>query len=102
MPGCRVADDFNHVLGDPAEGRLATALRYRDSSFLPDIRVSGPAGRRRNHVRAHPGGAGRHSVQAAMANQPDLSGMTVSRREAQKPGGGGKLMLGESTMGLAA
>ena len=35
VPGCRVADDFRHPLGDPAEGRLATALSYRDSSACP-------------------------------------------------------------------
>jgi carboxyl-terminal processing protease len=28
LPGCSVADDFNHQLGDPAEGRLAAALNY--------------------------------------------------------------------------
>ncbi|MDE2449205.1 MAG: peptidase [Gammaproteobacteria bacterium] len=28
VPGCSVADDFNHALGDPAEGRIATALAY--------------------------------------------------------------------------
>ena len=33
--GCRAADDFGHALGDPAEGRLATALSYRDSSTCP-------------------------------------------------------------------
>ena len=41
VPGCRAADDFSHPLGDPAEGRLATALSYRDSSACP---VSVPAG----------------------------------------------------------
>ena len=35
VPGCRVPDDFSHPLGDPAEGRLATALSYRDSSVCP-------------------------------------------------------------------
>ena len=35
VPGCRVADDFSHPLGDPLEGRLATALSYRDSSTCP-------------------------------------------------------------------
>ena len=35
LPGCRAADDFSHPLGDPAEGRLATALGYRDSSVCP-------------------------------------------------------------------
>lgn len=28
VPGCSVADDFGHALGDPAESRLATALAY--------------------------------------------------------------------------
>jgi C-terminal processing protease CtpA/Prc len=28
VPGCSVADDFDHALGDPSEGRLATALAY--------------------------------------------------------------------------
>ena len=35
VPGCRVADDFSRPLGDPSEGRLATALSYRDSSTCP-------------------------------------------------------------------
>jgi hypothetical protein len=30
LPGCSVADDFTHALGDPAEARLATALAYRN------------------------------------------------------------------------
>lgn len=29
FPGCSVADDFTHALGDPSEGRLAAALAYR-------------------------------------------------------------------------
>ena len=28
VPGCSVADDFAHALGDPGEGRLAAALAY--------------------------------------------------------------------------
>jgi carboxyl-terminal processing protease len=28
VPGCSVADDFGHALGDPTESRLATALAY--------------------------------------------------------------------------
>ena len=35
VPGCRAADDLSHALGDPAEGKLATALRFRDSSTCP-------------------------------------------------------------------
>ncbi len=30
LPGCSVADDFSHALGDPAEARLAAALAYRN------------------------------------------------------------------------
>jgi len=29
LPGCSVADDFNHSLGDPLEARFAAALAYR-------------------------------------------------------------------------
>ena len=35
VPGCPVVDDFSQPLGNPAEGRLATALSYRDSSVCP-------------------------------------------------------------------
>jgi carboxyl-terminal processing protease len=35
VPGCSVADDFAHALGDPAEARLAAALGYRTSSSCP-------------------------------------------------------------------
>jgi hypothetical protein len=35
LPGCSIADDFTHALGDPAEGRLAAALDYRTSSSCP-------------------------------------------------------------------
>jgi hypothetical protein len=51
-PTCQVADDFNHQLGDPTEGRLAVALNYRATgsctiagaasvakSAMPDPRV---------------------------------------------------------------
>jgi C-terminal processing protease CtpA/Prc len=35
VPGCAVADDFTHGLGDPAEALLATALSYRTNSICP-------------------------------------------------------------------
>jgi carboxyl-terminal processing protease len=35
LPGCSVADDFAHALGDPAEARLAVALGYRISASCP-------------------------------------------------------------------
>jgi hypothetical protein len=44
VPGCAVADDFAHALGDPAEGRLAAALAYRFSRSCPLASGSGSAG----------------------------------------------------------
>jgi hypothetical protein len=35
LPGCAVADDFGHALGDAAEFRLAAALAYRTSPTCP-------------------------------------------------------------------
>lgn len=32
LPGCEVADDYDHLLGDEDEARLAAALFYRDNS----------------------------------------------------------------------
>jgi len=35
IPGCPVADDFNHALGDPAEGLLSAALAYQQTGSCP-------------------------------------------------------------------
>jgi hypothetical protein len=35
LPGCSVADDFNHALGDPQESRLASALAYLGGAGCP-------------------------------------------------------------------
>lgn len=35
VPGCSVADDFSHALGDPAESVLSAALNYRLSGSCP-------------------------------------------------------------------
>ena len=35
VEGCSVADDFTAPLGDPAEGRLAATLAYRDNQTCP-------------------------------------------------------------------
>ncbi len=32
VPGCSVADDFTHALGDPTEARIAAALTFRASN----------------------------------------------------------------------
>ena len=42
LPGCQVADDFAHALGDPAEGRLAAAVGYRANLTCPPA-TSAPA-----------------------------------------------------------
>ena len=49
LPGCAVADDYTHALGDPAEGRLAAALQYRASGSCPaplpsSVRLAGLLG----------------------------------------------------------
>lgn len=40
LPGCAAGDDFSHDLGDPLEGRLATALTYARDGRCPAV-VSG-------------------------------------------------------------
>src|SRR5215467_8086276 len=35
IPGCSVADDFTHMLGDPAEARYAAALSYSVNQTCP-------------------------------------------------------------------
>jgi len=35
LPGCSVADDFTHALGDPAESRLSVALLLRSGASCP-------------------------------------------------------------------
>ena len=43
VPGCSVADDFAHALGDTAEGRLAAALNYRATGGQCGVAPSGVA-----------------------------------------------------------
>jgi carboxyl-terminal processing protease len=35
IPGCQVADDFTHALGDPNEARLSAALNYSTTASCP-------------------------------------------------------------------
>jgi len=46
LPGCSVADDFTHELGDPAESRIAAALNFRASNNQTCPAASGFADRR--------------------------------------------------------
>ena len=41
LPGCSVADDLTHALGDPAEGRLATALAYQAGNTACPLPATG-------------------------------------------------------------
>ena len=40
LPGCTVADDFNHPFGDPDEARLNAALGYRADETCPETVVA--------------------------------------------------------------
>jgi len=60
LPGCQVADDFTHALGDPAEARLAAALNYTTNPMCPAS--SG----------APPGGAGKHTQRPLSATDGRL------------------------------
>jgi carboxyl-terminal processing protease len=56
LPGCSVADDLTHDLGDPAEGRFAAALGYAagQSCPTPATGIAGPASiRARDHHAVH-------------------------------------------------
>jgi carboxyl-terminal processing protease len=50
FPGCVVSDDFGHLLGDPAEARLAMALHYRTAGTCAGaasstaLSIAGPRG----------------------------------------------------------
>ncbi|HNP34233.1 MAG TPA: S41 family peptidase [Woeseiaceae bacterium] len=44
LPGCSVGDDFDHLLGDPGEARLAAALTYRETQSCPSASGSAPPG----------------------------------------------------------
>ncbi|MGL6160723.1 S41 family peptidase [Microbulbifer sp.] len=37
LPGCRVGDDFTHLLGDENEARLAAAIHYIETGSCPEI-----------------------------------------------------------------
>lgn len=40
LPGCAVADDFNHAFGDLDEARLKAALGYRDDETCPEAAMA--------------------------------------------------------------
>ncbi len=52
LPGCSVADDFSHALGDPNEGRLAAALAYQAGNTSCPMPATGLAGPLAARMRA--------------------------------------------------
>jgi len=42
IPGCSVADDFTHLLGDSEEGKMSAALQYRVDGSCPAASGFGP------------------------------------------------------------
>jgi len=72
VPGCAVADDFTHDLGDPEEGRLAAALAYRVDETCP---VTSGISR-----RSLPGiGADLSAADGAVHKSPWLENRTMRR-----------------------
>jgi len=71
VPGCSVADDFTHELGDPAEGRIAAALAFRASNNQACPAPSGFSEPRLSKANYRPGEAGGLLVSkpAARANR---------------------------------
>jgi hypothetical protein len=45
-PGCKIADDFTHQLGDPTEGLLAAALYFRTNTACPTGAITQSVARR--------------------------------------------------------
>jgi len=55
LPGCSVADDFTHALGDPAEAEFAAALGYRANAGCPAATGSAaPIASGRHALRVRP------------------------------------------------
>lgn len=52
IPGCSVADDYTHELGDDAEALLAAALQYRTNGSCPSPVAQAPSGITANEVNA--------------------------------------------------
>ncbi len=75
VPGCSVADDYNHQLGDAQEDLLATALTYRDTGVCPTPTgqaVKMPA----NHLKQN--GFGQNNQGLAIKDPKKLRDMILS------------------------
>ena len=54
VPGCLVADDFSHQLGDVSEARFAAALQYRGNQTCPPPSSSMPRAQAEGGMLARP------------------------------------------------
>ena len=75
IPGCSVADDFSHALGDPNEGRLRCGAELSGGAEL-----RGPA---TGMVKAFAVGdpaSGRHRAEDAVAREPDPASLRRAAR----------------------
>ncbi len=46
LPGCEVADDYDHLLGDESEARMSAALAYRENGACPAVQAKGSVQKR--------------------------------------------------------
>ena len=86
VPGCSVADDFTHELGDAAEGRIAAALAFRASNNQSCPAPSGFSEPRVAKAILRPGEVGRPGrVETCRHVEPHPSALQppVTRRRAQ-------------------
>lgn len=70
IPGCAVADDFTHALGDPIEGRLAAALAYRLTAACPAPSGVSPHAFEQHAARAIAPSAGPPAADDALRKPP--------------------------------
>ena len=88
VPGCSVADDFTHALGDPHEARLAAALGYLADQGCPAVTAApSAAGRGSGAVRPTGCSTGRPGARTAS------SGGDPTRRLTGVVGVAGTLLL---------
>ena len=80
LPGCAVADDFDHLLGAPDEGLLAAALGHRETGSCPVASGAPPARPPRVHAPLSTDGTGGPRG-LAPTGRPGLPGAWMRRDE---------------------
>ena len=70
IPGCSVADDFAHALGDPLEGQFAAALAYRNTQTCPAPSGFSPNAFRKSATRGATTAADVSAADGALSKPP--------------------------------